>query len=269
MKRTPMLLLVAALLHGSGAAQAHKRWLLPTDFSLSEAETVTVDFSASNNLFYVDKPMPLDGITIVTPGGESRAPLNPVQGSRRSSFDVEIGQQGTYRIVASGQPVYFSSYRLPGQTEKLHARGPLEKLRAELPAQALELQFARSTALIETYITLGAETTPVGPQRQQGLAMQPLSHPNSLYSDEVARFRFTLDGEPIAGMKVVATPEGTRYRDRQLDVSEVTDERGEVGFHWGTAGRYLLEAMAETPQSRGDIAVQYYNYFVTVEVLAP
>ena len=69
--RASICLLFIAGLAWSHTGHAHKRWLLPTDFSLSDAETVTVDFSASNNIFYVDKPMPLDGLRALAPSGSS------------------------------------------------------------------------------------------------------------------------------------------------------------------------------------------------------
>lgn len=268
MTRKPSLILLLALLLASAAAHAHKRWLLPTDFTLSETETVTVDFSASNNLFYVDKPMPLAGVSILAPGGEKIAPVNTAEGKRRSSFDLEIVEEGTYRIYDRGEPVYFSSYLLPGDTQPTRARGTLAQLKADVPAAAIEVQFVESSALIETYITLGAETAP--PRlTQQGLEMTPVSHPNALYSDEPAQFQFTLDGEPAVGLTVLATPEGTRYRDNQSEIRQVTDHQGVVAIGWSGPGRYLLEATVEKQASAGDIAVRYYNYFLTLEVLAP
>jgi len=269
MNLTPILFLFLALLLSSAGAQAHKRWLLPTDFALSEEETVTVDFSASNNLFYVDMPMPLAGVVILSPGGQFVAPTNPAQGQRRSSFDIEIVEEGTYRVYDHGQPMYFSSYLLPGEKKPVRARGPLAKLKADVPPEATEVEFAQSTALIETYVTLGAVSQPAALERNQGLAMEPLDHPNALYRDESARFRFTLNSEPLAGLAVTVTPEGTRYRDNQAGQAYSTDTAGEVEVEWPVAGRYLIEALLEQPEQSGEIAMRYYNYFLTVEVMAP
>ena len=132
------LLLLAALLLSS-ASHAHKRWLLPTDFALSDAETVTVDFTASNNIFYVDKGMPLEIVTVTGPQGEDIPLANATQGDRRSSFDIPVDVPGTYRIAAGGPPMYFVSYQLPGQAELQHARGSLQQLKAGVPAAATEV----------------------------------------------------------------------------------------------------------------------------------
>ena len=86
--RTAALFLTTALLSTTG--HAHKRWFMPTDFTLSDAETVTVDFTASNNIFYVDKGMPLAIVSVSNPDGAQVPLANPAEGVRRSSFDVEV-----------------------------------------------------------------------------------------------------------------------------------------------------------------------------------
>jgi hypothetical protein len=262
-------LLPVLLLLGSPPGHAHKRWLLPTDFSLSDAETVTVDFTASNNIFYVDKPMPLDGVRALSPAGDALPIDNPRDGARRSSFDLEIAREGTHRVVVQGAPVYFLSYKLPDEEQPRYERGPLEVLKNKVPEGAQEVRYARSSALIETYITLGAPSQPAAIGSADGITLQPVSHPNELYSDEPGEFILQLDGRPAAGLALVVMPEGTRYRDTQAQARFVSDERGRVVVEWQGPGRYLLEAAFEAPGEGGEIAAHYYNYFLTVEVLAP
>lgn len=262
-------LLPVALLLGSPPGHAHKRWLLPTDFSLSDAETVTVDFTASNNIFYVDKPMPLAGVRALSPAGEVLPLDNPREGARRSSFDLAVAKEGTHRVVVQGAPVYFLSYKLPGEEKPRYERGPLDVLKDRVPEGARDVNYARSTALIETYITLGAPSQPAAIGPASGITLQPVSHPNELYSDEPGEFILQLDGKPAAGLALVVIPEGTRYRDTQAQARFVSDEQGRVVVDWQAPGRYLLEAALEAPGDGGEIAAYYYNYFLTVEVLAP
>jgi len=263
------LLLTMLCLLLSPAGYAHKRWLLPTDFSLSDAETVTVDFSASNNLFYVDKPMPLKGLRALSPSGEVLGVDNPREGKRRSSFDLEIAEAGTHRVVVQGDPVYFLSYKLPGVEKPHYERGPMDYLKSKVPDGAQEVMYAESTALIETYITLGAATAPASLAKVRGVSLELLSHPNELYSDEPGEFILLLNGKPAAGRALVVVPEGTRYRDSQAQAQFVADENGRVLVEWQGPGRYLLEVALEESGDGGEFAVFYYNYFLTVEVLAP
>lgn len=263
--------IVPTLLLGSPASHAHKRWLLPTDFSLSDAETVTVDFTASNNIFYVDKPMPLKGVRTLAPSGEKLVIANPRQGPRRSSFDLEIAQEGTHRVVVQGEPVYFLSYTLPGAEKPRYQRGALEELKQQVPQDAQDVKFARSTALIETYVTLGAPSAPAGIGATEGITLEMTSHPNELYSDEPGEFVMYLNGKPATGRTLAVMPEGTRYRDSQAQAQFVSDGQGRLVVDWQGPGRYLLEVELEVPgEGAGDeFAVYYYNYFLTVEVLAP
>jgi uncharacterized GH25 family protein len=263
-----VLLLTTALI--SPLSLAHKRWLMPTDFSLSDTETVTVDFTASNNLFFVDKGMPLAPVQITSPDGAVVPLLNPQEGERRSSFDFMATDTGTYRISADGAPVYFVSYQLPGQSEVVHARGPLAKLKAELPSAATDIVFFESHGLIETFVTLGTESMSPSSKKTSGLRLQLLgSHPNVLYTDEPARFGFQLDGNPVSGMSVQVQAEGSRYRDIQDTREYTTNQNGVVEIAWPTAGRYLIEAGLEQDVVAGEISTRYFSYFLTVEVLAP
>lgn len=253
----------------SGAVHAHKRWLMPTDFSLSDAEIVTVDFTASNNLFYVDKGMPLEGLAVISPEGEEVPIANPVEGERRSSFDVNIEHEGTHRLLVRGDPVYFLSYRAPGASKPHYERGPLEWLKAQVPDGATEVGFAESTALIETYVTLGAPSAPAALSGNRGITLQTVTHPSELYSDEAAEFVVLLHGKPAGGQRVTIVPEGTRYRDSLSESHFVSDAGGRVLVEWQGPGRYLLEIAMEEPGQGGDFSVYYHNYFLTVEVLAP
>ena len=264
---TTCVLLLCAVFSVTG--HAHKRWLLPTDFALSDAEVVTVDFTASNNIFYVDKGMPLKGVSVLSPGGKALPISNTMEGERRSSFDVKIEEAGTHRFVVQGDPVYFLSYTLPGVTKPHYERGPLEWLKKQVPEEATNVGFSESTALIETYVTLGAPSEVAALAESKGISLQLVSHPNELYSDEDAEFVVLLHGKPVAGQTVTIVPEGTRYRDSQSESQFITDSGGMVQVAWQGPGRYLVEIAMEQPGQGREIAAYYYNYFLSLEVLAP
>ena len=58
---------------------------------------VTVDAAVSNDLFYFEhNPLQLDNLSVVAPDGSSVAPENMAKGTYRNTFDVKIGQPGTY-----------------------------------------------------------------------------------------------------------------------------------------------------------------------------
>ena len=87
------------------SAQAHKGWILPSATVLSDHSWVTFDAAVSNDLFYFNHvPLRLDNLAITAPDGSKVEPQNPATGKLRSVFDVQLKQQGTYRlaIVNSG-----------------------------------------------------------------------------------------------------------------------------------------------------------------------
>ena len=100
MKRISILAaVIAAALPFS--AIAHKQWLVPSSTVLAGKDPwITVDAAVSNTLYFPDHvPMRLDNVVITAPDGTTSKPQNPATGKYRSVFDVQLEQQGTYRIA--------------------------------------------------------------------------------------------------------------------------------------------------------------------------
>lgn len=257
---------LAALLVLSPAAQAHKRWLLPSHTVVSDTQWITVDTTASNDIFYVDMPFPLDGLSVTGPDGEPAEVDNRLQGHRRSVFDVNLNQQGSYRITLV-RPLYVSLYQLDG--ERQHRRGGSpQELREALPEGAEDVRISEVIGRLETFATVGAPNTKALAPSGKGLELDALTHPNDLYDSEAARFRFLVDGEPVSGLEVEVMPAGTRYRDSQEAWTVTTDDDGEVTLEWPHAGRYYLEANHGDDRVENDQAdSRRLQYMATFEVL--
>ena len=81
----------------SGAAQAHRQWMLPSSTTLSGTDSwVTVDAAVSNDLFYFEHfPMRTDGIAVTEPDGTTGKIENAATGkSTKRSYDLLIGADG-------------------------------------------------------------------------------------------------------------------------------------------------------------------------------
>ena len=118
MKRT--LILAAALaLAVPFSAAAHKAWLRPSQTVLAGADPwITVDAAVSNDLFYFNHaPIRLDNLVITAPDGSSVQPQNPATGKYRSVFDVQLKQQGTYRIAVVSEGL-FASWEEDGKPKR-------------------------------------------------------------------------------------------------------------------------------------------------------
>lgn len=246
LRRLRPLALAAALagaLLGAGPAQAHRQWMLPSATVLSgEDAWVTVDAAVSNDLFYFEHmPLRLDGVKVYAPDGSEVALENAATGHFRSTFDVHLTQQGTYRIVSAMTGV-MGSYTLNGETKRLPRGTTRDRLAAVLPAGASDLRLSEMSSRNELFVTLGAPTTGLFKPGGVGLEMIPVTHPDDLYAGEAATFRFLLDGKPAVGVPVTVIPGGSRYRDKSGAMDFTTDAEGKVTITWPAAGMYWLNA---------------------------
>jgi hypothetical protein len=219
------------------AADAHRRWLLPSATVLAgESDLVTVDAAASNGLFVFEhRPMPLDSLVVTGPDGE---PVNPAilgSGAYRSVFDVPLAEQGTYRIALVSDGV-MGSYSLNGERHRFRGAP------AELPAGASDIRASHNHSRTETFVTLGAPSTGALAPTNSGLEMIPVTHPNDIVAGEPAVMRFLLNGQPAADLEVEFVAGGTRYRDEPGIAVLRTDAEGRVALEAGEPGMYYLEA---------------------------
>ncbi|BAV66060.1 DUF4198 domain-containing protein [Sphingobium cloacae] len=276
----------------SGAAQAHRQWMMPSSTVLSGTDSwVTVDAAISNDLFYFEHfPMATDQIAVTQPDGSAGRIENAAKGRYRSTFDVHLTQPGTYRIanVSSG---LMGSYMLNGKRERLPRGTTKDTLATALPAGATDVQTAESISRNEIFVTLGAPTSDLFKPTGQGIEMVPVTHPNDLVSGESATFQFLLDGKPASGLKVTVIPGGIRYRDSlgQMDLSTGAD--GKVSVNWPQPGMYWMNVSlasereggpgggmgeaqgAAAPKSPPPVPAgpppRRASYITTLEVLAP
>jgi uncharacterized GH25 family protein len=236
--------LVLALSLAAGlpmAAHAHRGWMMPSATVLSGNEPwVTVDAAISNDLFYFEhNAMNLDGLVVFAPDGSKATPENQGKGRYRSTFDVKLAQKGTYKIAVLGDSLN-ASYKLGGETKR--ARGTAESLAKDIPAAAENLSVNRFQSRNEVFVTSGKPTEQVLRPTGAGLELAPITHPNDLMAGETARFRFLLDGQPVAGIEVTVVPGGVRYRDQLGEIKTTTDAQGEFSIKWPGPGMYWLNA---------------------------
>ena len=246
------------------AAHAHKPWLLPSVTVTTVDQWVTVDAAVSNELFQFNHvPLRIDALAITAPDGSAASPENVATGKYRTTFDVHLTLNGTYRLANVNNGV-FASYEESGATKRW--RGTAEKFATEVPANAKNLQVNESAGRVETFVTAGKPTA-IKPTNV-GLELVPVTHPNDLYAGEPAQFRFLLDGKPAANITVRVYPGGFRYRDSQDEMKLTTDAKGQVSIDWPAAGMYWLESSLQDDKTSIKQAKQRrVSYSATLEVL--
>jgi uncharacterized GH25 family protein len=250
MSVSAVAVLMAALLPAQ--AMAHRQWLKVSTAQVEGKSTyVTVDAGVSENLFELDSfTLKLDGLTITGPDGAAVQPENPYTGKLRSSFDLNLTAQGTYKISLVNDSA-MASYTVAGEQKRF--RGTEEQLARDVPANAENLNVTRASSRVETFVTLGKPNDVALKATGKGLELVPLSATGELVVGEAARFRLLKDGKPAAGLVVAVVPGGVRYRGALKDTSVTTDAKGEFSVSWTVAGPYWIGASypARRPMGAG------------------
>ncbi|WP_439810660.1 DUF4198 domain-containing protein [Bordetella bronchiseptica] len=249
------------------AAQAHDVWVLPSSTVLSGVDSwITVDAAVGNDKFYFNHaPLRLDGLDIVAPDGSAAQAENVSRGKVRSTFDLQLKQNGTYRVAVVNDGV-FARWKEDGKSKRYF--GKPEGMAAAVPANAQELEISQSLGRVETFVTAGkpGAIKPVG----KGLELVAVSHPNDLYSDEPATFQMLLDGKPAAGLDIEIVPNGSRYRDKIEEIELKTDADGKFQVKWPQPGMYWVHTGAEDDKvSVPKATKRRMSYALTLEVLRP
>ncbi|KQM63526.1 MULTISPECIES: DUF4198 domain-containing protein [unclassified Sphingomonas] len=274
------LLAAAALLSLPAAVSAHRLWMLPSGTVFSGTDSwVTVDFAASNDLFYADhQPGRLEGVKVWQPDGTPGQVQNGATGRYRSVFDVKLDKPGTWKIGTAMSGV-MGSFKVNGVEQRVGGRGgppgpdgvrrpPLTV--ADIPADATDVQLVETANRNEIFVTSGAPTRTVLKPSAKGLEIDFVTHPDELVAGEPARFRFLVDGRPAPGLKVTVVPGGKRYRNAEGARELTTGTDGMLSIDWPAAGMYWLSASHEDAKpSVARATGRRLSYVTTLEVMTP
>lgn len=268
MKHSVLALAAAAALFSS-TAFAHKAWLLPSQTVIAgENPVITVDAAVSNDLFYFNHvPLRTDGLVITAPDGSQVQAKNLATGKFRSVFDVELAQQGTYRITSNSGGLTVTWKGADGKPARLRGAKPKD-IATKVPKDASDLQVSESIGRVETFVTNGAPNETALQTTGKGLELVPVTHPNDLFAGEQARFRLLVDGAPASGLDIEIVRGGTRYRNAQEEIKATSGADGEFTVTWPDAGMYWLETTAQDQKTSVPQATQRrLSYVATFEVL--
>lgn len=268
-----IIMISAVLFSGvfATASQAHPLWILPSEFSTSgEDDTwLTFDVTASHTVFGFDKGVGLETVRVFSPDGDTNRLGSYFKGHRRSVFDLQLAQDGTYKVFAQRPKFYFTSYKAGKRDTPKRMMADKVEAKKRLPENARDI----NTMLIDmssvVYVTRNAPTDEVYKPTGKGLELNPITHPNDIVQGEAVEFEFLLNGKPQAGVEVEITPGGTRYRNERNSIEITTSESGRVVFTPQQAGPWLLSANytapSESPLADTVEAIRYLTFEVIVE----
>jgi uncharacterized GH25 family protein len=264
--KTIVLGLIAAGL--SLSAQAHNAWLLPNSTMIDSKEAwVSLDAGISNQLFeFNHAPLRLDNLMITDPDGVTTKAEGAVLGKFRSTLDLRLPKDGTYRLSIVNNNV-MGSYKLNGETKRF--RGAQGSPQVQVPAGATEVQTTNVHTRLETFVSANKMNDTALKPSGVGLELVPVTHPSDLRVGEPIKVRFQLDGKPVAGMPFSVVPGTAKYRGSSGEQRVTTDAKGEASFTVAAPNMYYLSAAVPhgergAPQQPG---AKRYTYAATFEVL--
>ncbi|SHG52936.1 DUF4198 domain-containing protein [Massilia sp. CF038] len=274
MKKLTKTVLAIALATVTLQASAHRGWLYPQTTNVEAKEAwVTIDGAISEGLFDVDHvALKLDGATVTGPDGVTAPIPTPVQGKQRSTFDLKLAQDGTYKIALVTQAV-MGSYKDKASGETKRFRGSEESFAKDVPADAQDLKTVRTHARLETFVSANKQSTGALKPSGVGLELVPVTHPTDLRAGETAKWRFQLDGKALPQFAFSLTPGGVRYRGVLGEQRLTTDANGEISLKLPAAGMYWLNAAYPVatgkgmPPADGPSNTRRYSYAATLEIL--
>jgi len=273
MKKIISQLMVVCLAGAAVTAEAHRGWMLPYEtVKAGESGWVTFDLASSNDIFQIDHgPGRAEGLTVLTPEGKTEEAQNIFTGKLRTSFDINVTQQGTYKIFLASGGLNARWEDAEGKRASWPARGekanPADFATA-VPKDAKNLQVTQSSRRIETFVTLGKPSQQALAPTNVGLELVPITHPNDLAVSEPAEFKFLIDGKPAVGVKVTVIAGGTRYRNAAEELELETDKNGIVKIQWKAMGVYWLGANYKDEKAQKPAKSRSGSYSATFEVLA-
>ncbi len=253
------------------AAHAHRTFLLPSTTMAGNANSVvTIDASASEELFNFDHALALDNLTVSGPDGIAVAPTNTTTGKQRNSFELTLPKTGTYKVSLVNDGLS-AMYKVDGQMKRW--RGKADSFAKEVPAGAQELNVTRMQGRVETFVTAGDADKQTWTTTGAGLEMVPLTSPTELFTGDTSSFRFLRDGKPASGLLVTIIRGGNRYRDALGEITLTTDKDGKVSIKWPNAGMYWIGTNTGRPPQGTigtlDNPTVRASYSATLEVLQP
>ena len=264
--------LAVLTLFASASSEAHRVWIKPSATIVSgDSEWITFDAAIANGIFYPDHyPLGLDRVKAMAPDGAAVTLENGHKGKLRSVFDVELEKEGTYTVYSASSGLSARWVDAEGERQYWPPRGSQktnEDFYKEVPQNAKDLEVSERSHRVEAFVTSGAPTYDTLGPTGKGLELEPVTHPNDLYTGENITFKFNIDGTAAAGTEIVLVKDGERYRDQSQPTKLKTDKKGEVTFTLNEPGMYWLEAEYTDNNGKAPASKRQGSYVAVLEVL--
>lgn len=262
--------LCALTLLSAASSYAHDVMVLPSKSIVAGAPaTVAMDITATHGVYRFDKAVGADAITAFNPDGERIRHFGPVvKWANRTSFDLPITSNGTYKVVYGGnRATYMTTYTIGARNTRKRVFASKSAAQHQLPSAAKNVETLKLNRYGVTYITSKMPTDKVLEPTRRGFEVIPLTHPADYINGEPIEFQTLNNGNPVSGVQVAIKSEASLYSDKKEPLTLSTDENGIASVTFEQAGRYSAsfnyQSESQDPEADKDVNM----VFQTVEVI--
>jgi uncharacterized GH25 family protein len=252
-----------ALLIGAAPALAHTNYMMPSVFSTTQGEVVTIESSFAEMRWFAPEFVVVSAdYHVIRPDGARDSFDTMTELEQLTVLESDLTEDGTYRFT--------TGERLGRGGELALVDGAWVDLdeNGEAPAGAMETASSQTATVADVYVTKGAPTRAAVDGLVGRLAIRPITHPSEIYLDEGFSFELMFDGEPFANQELTLVREGGSYEEPKYEIALTTDEQGRASASFDEPGVYLMwtRHRARAPEG-AESGVRSYTTSLTFEVL--
>ena len=242
------------------SAAAHTSYMQPNVFDTPNASQVTIESSFTEDFSRPEVAIESEEWSVYRPDGRRDTFDRVTVLNQVTILESDLTEPGTYRFT-TGERLGRTGLQgfIDGQWRPLDPDEP--------PAPGVRTRRSQTATVADVYVTKGPPSTHVIGVSVGRLAIQPVTHPNSIYLDEAFQLRVTFDGAPVANHDLELTRDGGSYDEQTFHRTYRTDANGALTIRFEQPGAYLLMTrMSGNAPAGAPTDVRSYTTSLTFEV---
>jgi hypothetical protein len=245
-------------------ALADTAYLLPSTFTASKGQTITVEASFNDDCCVPKYAVRSDRFAIVGPDGSFAPPERIETFATSTIIEQAITQAGTTRFTTGERLGRKGEYVLLNGTYHLVNSEDAEPIDVPEGTQILSSQTA---TVSDVYVTVGDPTWDSLKVSVGRLTIVPSQHPSALGQGDRLDLTILFDAKPLAGQAVTLTRDGQRARPGDDGAVYTTDADGRVSVPLAEMGTHLIMTRKQAPAPTGaDTDIRSYTTALTFDV---
>jgi uncharacterized GH25 family protein len=245
------------------AASAHTSYLLPTVFTTSDGDFVTLEASFTEDFPVPEIAVQSDDYHVVLPDGSRADFLSKTTFRQMVVLESPLAEKGTHRFTTGARLGRASKVAIVDGERK-----PLFEPGAKVPDNATEVITSQTETVADVYVTKGPSTRTAVDMPIGRLVLSPETHPNEIYLDSGFSLAVNFDGVPLADQTVTLSRQGGDYESPKYHPELKTDAQGRIEISFDTPGIYLVMTRYRAAAPAGsETDERSYTSSLTFEVL--